>query len=99
MDGFDSDPEIPGAGPVGRLVQRVTWRTPVGEGSGWSPSPLLSGSMSMRTGTGSGSSSVCSSSGRGADGTVEYSPSTDRCTMTARLRLPIPCTPCISLQS
>src|SRR5580704_15768314 len=96
VEGFDGDPEVAGAGPVGRLGQRVTWRTPVGEVSGWRSPPFSNGSMSMRTGTGSGSISTRSSSGRGADGTVEYSPWAERLTITARLRLPMPCTPCIS---
>ena len=76
VDGFGGDPQVAGAGPVGpaRCAQRVTWRTPVGELSGRRGPPLDNGSMSMRSGTGSGSSSGCSSSGRGADGTVEYSP-------------------------
>ena len=48
--------------------------------------------------TGTGSSSSWPSPGRGSEGTAEYSPSGVRVTTMARLRLPMPSTPCISRQ-
>src|SRR3981189_3027152 len=76
----------------GEEVQRMTRRTP-------GPVSNSSGIRLMYVGTGMGSSSCPSSPGRASVETVLYAPVSDRLTIMARLRLPMPSAARISFQS